>query len=139
MISLLGVPLTKKDIDVIEQAVKDLEAGVLSPGDYNSLILSIKLRNTKQPTRWQKAIRFIREKYWVLSHRTARSGVLVSNEVYRERLSACGQCAEMLIVPPTGVKLCKLCGCLLQAKARMAESSCPAKGEGQLAKGKWLR
>ena len=48
--------------------------------------------------------------------------ILTDKDTVIERLSLCSVCPNRLSV---GVDMCKLCGCIIQGKIRLAGESCP--------------
>jgi hypothetical protein len=54
---------------------------------------------------------------------------LATKEVAEKRLEICRVCEFRTIMPKTHLEICKVCGCMVQAKARLSVATCP--------KGKW--
>mgnify|MGYP003627184645 CR=1 FL=1 len=139
MVSLIGVPLHKDDLENIEQSLQSYKRGEISAGEYNAILLEIKIRNTKPPSALQLLKSAPGKLGTWIKERVSRPEMLAEREVYRERLQACSVCEHQMHVASTNVKLCRLCGCVLQAKARLNNSRCPAPNDGQGRNGKWKR
>jgi hypothetical protein len=56
------------------------------------------------------------------SRRGDMKDILTDKDTVMERLSICSVCPNRLSV---GVDMCKLCGCIIQGKIRLAGESCP--------------
>lgn len=50
----------------------------------------------------------------------AQGSVLVEDEVYQRRLAQCEACSEFIYGTT-----CRICGCLLPVRARLADQRCP--------------
>lgn len=139
MISLIGVPLTQRDVETLEKALQQFKTGTISAGEYNSVLLRIKADNSKRPGPWRRVILYAKKQYWLAKQKILHPGVLASRTIYRERLETCAGCESAMYVGPTKIMLCRICGCALQAKARLADARCPATGAGLSETGKWQR
>lgn len=69
----------------------------------------------------------VRVKEDVITHAleelTAQGAILVTDAVYEQRLAQCRVCAEFVYGTT-----CRICGCLLPVRARLAGKSCPLPG-----------
>jgi hypothetical protein len=66
----------------------------------------------------------------------SRKKLLTSDETYVRRLEACQSCEHAADIPLAGGHRCRLCGCVVEWKAKLQNEVCPDSswGEG----GRWL-
>lgn len=125
MISLVGLQISSSDWSEIQKMTEKVERGIVTPVEYNEFLLQIKIKYTRPKTR----ISVIRTKLMlaVAYSKDIISGrrTLIGSREYRRRMEACRACPHVRHVPKSSAMLCRKCGCLLQAKARLRSARCP--------------
>ena len=47
-------------------------------------------------------------------------------KLYNERIAECNKCNKNISIPIARVHVCKICGCVLEAKTRVQDEHCPS-------------
>lgn len=49
----------------------------------------------------------------------------VVEKMYNERIKDCNSCSKRINIPIAKIGVCRICGCVIEAKARVKDEHCP--------------
>ena len=123
MTSWANIILKERDVDDLYDAAQKVKCGQMSLLEYNELSLKIRQRCLDSMGWWPTA-----RYHWrrMMKHFQLRK-LYVNRAEYVRRISICNDCefVNNMAVRRRTIKTCKMCGCFLQAKARLKGSDCP--------------
>lgn len=135
MVDLTGVPLSEADVADLDNALTRLLSGEIDVGQYNDILIRIKSKNSKRPSKISGLLRSltnpVRDWFGALFLPSRVGGA-----EYKRRLSICANCTHKRALLGERQWICAKCGCLLKLKARLQDAKCPDREFGS-PNGRW--